>query len=74
MNVLAIGAHPDDIEYGCAGTLIRYGQAGHQVFLFVMTRGEAGGDPDLRVKEQEASSHIMGAKDISWGSSRGLAP
>ena len=67
MNVLAIGAHPDDIEYGCAGTLIRYGQAGHQVFLFVMTRGEAGGDPDLRVKEQEASSHIMGAKDIFWG-------
>ena len=45
MNVLAIGAHPDDIEYGCGGTLIRYGLGGNRVFLYIMTYGEAGGDP-----------------------------
>jgi LmbE family N-acetylglucosaminyl deacetylase len=67
MNVLAIGAHPDDIEYGCGGSLIRYSQGGHQVFLFIMTKGAAGGDPDIREKEQEASSRIIGVKDIFWG-------
>jgi LmbE family N-acetylglucosaminyl deacetylase len=67
MKVLAIGAHPDDIEYGCAGTLIRYGQAGHQVFLFVLTRGDAGGDPDIRAEEQMASARIIGAEEVLWG-------
>jgi len=68
MNILAIGAHPDDIEYGCGGTLVRYTQAGHHVFLFVMTRGEAGGDPSIRQREQEASVKIMGAEEVFWGS------
>ena len=67
MNVLAIGAHPDDIEYGCGGTLIRYSHEGHQVFLFIMTKGAAGGDPDIREKEQDASARIIGVKDIFWG-------
>jgi len=67
LNVLAIGAHPDDIEYACGGTLIRYSQAGNNVFLLIMTKGEAGGDPAIRKKEQEAASKIIGAKDIFWG-------
>jgi LmbE family N-acetylglucosaminyl deacetylase len=67
MNVLAIGAHPDDIEYGCGGTLIRYRLAGNRVFLCIMTQGGAGGDPDLRKKEQEISSKIIGAEEIIWG-------
>ncbi len=67
MNVLAIGAHPDDIEYGCGGTLIRYTDAGHCVFLCIMTQGCAGGDPDIRKKEQEISSKIIGAEKIIWG-------
>ncbi|MGA1791020.1 MAG: PIG-L deacetylase family protein [bacterium] len=67
MNVLAIGAHPDDIEYGCGGTLIRYSHEGHRVFLFIMTKGAAGGDPDIREKEQESSASIIGVKDIFWG-------
>lgn len=67
MNVLAIGAHPDDIEYGCGGTLIRYRLAGNNVFLCIMTQGSAGGDPDLRKKEQEVSSKIIGAEKIIWG-------
>ena len=70
MNVLAIGAHPDDIEYGCGGTLIRYKLAGNKVFLCVMTQGCAGGDPELRKKEQEMSSKIIGAEKIIWGGYR----
>ena len=31
MNILAIGAHPDDIEFGCGGTLIKYADGGHRV-------------------------------------------
>ena len=67
MNILAISAHPDDIEYGCGGTLIRYSQMGHDVFLLVMTKGESGGEPEIRRKEQEESSRIIGIKDIIWG-------
>jgi len=31
MKVLAIGAHPDDIEVGCAGTLLKYAKQGHEI-------------------------------------------
>ena len=43
MNILAIGAHPDDIELGCAGTLLKYAQGGHHIYLYVMTDGGAAG-------------------------------
>jgi len=39
MNVLAIGAHPDDIEYGCGGMLTKYAQRGHDVYLWVASDG-----------------------------------
>src|SRR5690348_4250883 len=59
MNILAIGAHPDDIELGCGGTLIKASRAGHQVFMFVLTRGEASGDPIQRTKEaMKAAKYI----------------
>ena len=67
MNILAIGAHPDDIEFGCGGTLSAYSGAGHQVFLFVASRGEYGGDPEVRQKEQEESARIIGAQEVFWG-------
>ena len=37
MRILALGAHPDDIEAGCGGALIKYARGGHRVFLMVMT-------------------------------------
>ncbi len=43
IRVLALGAHPDDIEAGCGGALITYARAGHQVFQMVLTEGEEGG-------------------------------
>jgi LmbE family N-acetylglucosaminyl deacetylase len=67
MNILAIGAHPDDIEFGCGGTLIKYVQGGHSVFLLVLTKGESGGDAETRRDEQVKSAKIMGAQQIFWG-------
>ena len=67
MNILAIGAHPDDIEFGCAGTLIKYAQRGHTVFLFITTKGEMGGEVEGRFREQMKAAKIIGAKDVFWG-------
>jgi len=66
-TILAIGAHPDDIEFGCGGTLIKYTQRGHRLFLHIMTEGGSGADTSTRVREQEASKAILGAEDIFWG-------
>ena len=67
MNVLAIGAHPDDIEYGCGGTLTKYAQKGHDVFLFVASDGGLGGDPDVRRQEQKEAAAVLGAREVFWG-------
>lgn len=67
MNILAIGAHPDDIELGCAGTLLRYVAAGHSVYYLIMSEGAQGGDPSVRVAEQEAAARRVGAKRVFWG-------
>ena len=64
MNILAIGAHPDDIEIGCGGSLIKYNRAGHNVFLLIMTAGEMGGDADIRKNEQLESAKVIEAKDV----------
>jgi len=66
-NILAIGAHPDDIEFGCGGTLIKYSRKGHRVFLLVMTGGGLGGSTAVRMQEQEDSKEILGAEKIYWG-------
>ncbi|MGH7326289.1 MAG: PIG-L deacetylase family protein [Candidatus Rokuibacteriota bacterium] len=67
MNVLAIGAHPDDIEYGCGGTLTLYAQKGHDVYIFVATDGSLGGDAAVRRREQEDSAVVMGVRKVYWG-------
>ena len=42
MNILAIGAHPDDIEISCGGTLAKYAKLGHKVFTATATNGNIG--------------------------------
>ena len=51
MNILAIGAHPDDIELGCGGLLIKAVRNGHSVYLYNITQGEKAGDPQQRIGE-----------------------
>jgi LmbE family N-acetylglucosaminyl deacetylase len=42
VNILAVGAHPDDVEFYCAGTLLKYARAGHQIFVALTTSGNIG--------------------------------
>ncbi len=68
MNILAIGAHPDDIEFGCGGTLIKYAQKGYNVFLMILTLGQmGGGEGKIREKEQLASCEILKSKKVFFG-------
>lgn len=66
-NILAFGAHPDDIELGCAGTLRKHIHAGHNVTLCVLSDGQEAGDPKVRRGEQEEAAKRLGAKDLIWG-------
>jgi LmbE family N-acetylglucosaminyl deacetylase len=65
VNILAIGAHPDDIELGCGGLLIKSARNGHNVFMYTLTRGSAAGDPVQRTNEQIESAKFIGA-DMLW--------
>lgn len=67
MKILAIGAHPDDLEYGCAGTLIKHAQRGDEVYMMIITDGAAGGEPAVRAQEQREAGKIIGAKDVFFG-------
>src|SRR5258708_36003731 len=64
MNILAVGAHPDDIEFGCAHVLIQEARRGHRVKLLVLSRGEASsnGTPENREAESRAAAKLMGAE------------
>lgn len=64
MNILAIGAHPDDIELGCGGLLLRAARQGHNIFMYTLTRGGASGDPEQRTKELLQSAKFIGAKKV----------
>jgi len=66
MNILAIGAHPDDIEFGCGGSLLKYSRLGHNVNMLVITDGSLGGDPAVRRREQEEAARFIGAKKLYW--------
>jgi LmbE family N-acetylglucosaminyl deacetylase len=66
-TVLAIGAHPDDMELGCAGTLASHSLRGDKVYLLVLTRGEASGDPVIRERECRESAKVIGASDLFMG-------
>jgi bacillithiol biosynthesis deacetylase BshB1 len=63
MKILAIGPHPDDIEFGCAPILMKEVRAGNQVNLLILSRGEAGsaGTPELREQESRHAAARMGA-------------
>ena len=76
LNILCIGAHPGDPEFGCGGTMAKFSDVGHRVSLLYLTRGEAwAGDPKLsfdqaakiRTTEAEASCKILNAKAFFAG-------
>jgi len=61
-TVLAVGAHPDDVEFGVGGTLIKHVANEDVVHILVLTRGESGGEaPEVRSHEAEHAALFMGA-------------
>lgn len=68
MKIMAFGAHPDDIEILCAGTLAKYHSAGHEIAIVVMTNGEVGSSTlskqkiaAIRREEAEKSADMIKA-------------
>jgi bacillithiol biosynthesis deacetylase BshB1 len=62
LDILAFGAHPDDVELGCAGTILKEIALGKTVGIVDLTRGELGtrGSANLRDQEAAASAQILG--------------
>lgn len=67
MNILAIGAHPDDVDYGCCGTIVKHIKCGDTVYHLVLTHGERGipcTDKRKRIKEAIKSASITGINKL----------
>ncbi len=65
LDVLAIAAHPDDVEQTCGGALIRMAEQGYRTGVLDLTAGDMGsrGTPDLRIREaKDAAQHLL----LSW--------
>lgn len=62
LQILAIGVHPDDVELGCAGTLLAAIEEGKKVGILDLTRGELGtrGTPETRKVEARNAADILG--------------
>ena len=74
MKILAIAAHPDDVEILCAGTLAKYSKLGHEVFICHVCDGSRGSKthkPEeiaaIRRKEAIAAAAIIGAGSLTAG-------
>lgn len=74
-RVLVIGAHPDDVDFGCAGTTALFTGAGVQVSYCIVTDGDAGGFdpsvprshiPEIRRMEQRNAGKAVGVEDIHF--------
>ena len=72
-RVMLIAAHPDDPEFGCAGTIVKWAQAGKEITYVLLTSGDKGShDPDLRPgrlaalreEEQRAAAQDLGVEQI----------
>ncbi|MBT3622076.1 MAG: bacillithiol biosynthesis deacetylase BshB1, partial [Flavobacteriales bacterium] len=61
-DILVFGAHPDDVELGCGGTVIKEVKAGKKVGIIDLTRGELGtrGTAEIRTAETKKATEIMG--------------
>jgi N-acetylglucosamine malate deacetylase 1 len=74
MRVLAVGAHPDDLEILCGGTLVRFGQEGHEVVMCNATLGNRGSFEHtseeiaaIRLREARRAADLAGAEHMTLG-------
>ena len=63
LDVLAIAAHPDDVEQTCGGTLLKMAAAGYRTGILDLTAGDMGtrGSPEIRIRESERARDILNA-------------
>lgn len=61
IDLLAIAAHPDDVEQTCGGTLLRMAEAGYRTGIIDLTAGDMGtrGTPEIRISESEEAAKIL---------------
>ena len=64
LDLLAIAAHPDDVELTCGGTMLKMAQAGYKTGILDLTAGEMGtlGSPKTRAKEASLAAKILKVK------------
>ena len=55
IDVLAFGAHPDDVELGCGGTLFKLSQLGYKIGIIDLTEGEMGSRGNVEERYKESS-------------------
>lgn len=67
LDLLAFGAHPDDVEVGCGGLLIKLKKRGYKTGLVILTQGEmgTGGTAEIRQNEVVEAASIMGAEIVA---------
>ena len=74
-RVLTVSAHPDDVEFGCAGTLARWVDEGAEVTICIVTDGSTGTQDRslmganlsaIRKEESERAAKVIGAKEVIW--------
>jgi bacillithiol biosynthesis deacetylase BshB1 len=71
LDLLAIAAHPDDVELTCGGTLLKMAQSGYKTGILDLTAGEMGtrGTPEIRAREAAAAAKLL---RVSWRDSLGV--
>src|SRR5437764_14901922 len=71
LDLLAIAAHPDDVELSCGGTMIKMARRGYKTGILDLTAGEMGtrGTPETRAKEANKAAKLLGA---SWRGTAGV--
>lgn len=64
MKILVIGAHPDDMEIACGGSLAKLCDAGHTIWGLVLSNGEMGGNSPSRLREAKKSAEFLGLSKL----------
>ena len=68
LDVIAVGAHPDDVEIACGGTLASLADRGYQVGIIDLTDGEptpGSPDPETRLEEARKAADVLGARRVT---------
>lgn len=66
MNVIAVGAHPDDVEIGAGGAIAHHSARGDTIRILIATRGGELSEPEVREREARTAADILGVDDVRF--------